>query len=382
MKILFIASDNNATSGAFLSMVALNQILHNNLSVDTFVVLPREGTGQALLDEVGIPWTTVKSYDWVVPMEQSSGLKYSLKKSVKQMLNIRAVSQLRKVVKNYKPDIVHINTTYAYVGAIAALRENSPFVWHLREFVEEDQGRTLWDRSKGDELIAQANKVIAISTSVYKKYENIIPKEKLCVILNGIDTNRFYRPEKKIYQNEKFILVYGGGYARRKGIYEFASALKLLVDMGITDFEVQFIGEPNEKYKQHLTKIGLDPYIKYLGYQKNVTQWYEKADMAFSCSKAEAFGRKTVEAMLAGTLMIAANTAGTLDIIFDKKTGLLYQQGDPIDLAFKILYAMKNKEECQAIAKNGREFAYNNLSALKNAEEIKKVYDEILTLRK
>lgn len=382
MKILFIASDNNATSGAFLSMVALNQILRNNLSVDTFVVLPREGTGNVLLDEAGIPWTIVKSYDWVIPMEQSSGLKCSLKNSAKQMLNVRAVSQLQKVIKDYKPDIVHINTTYAYVGAVAALREKYPFVWHLREFLEEDQGRTLWDRKKGNELIARADKVIAISTSVYEKYEGTIPKEKLCVILNGIDTNRFYRPEKELYQNEKFILVYGGGYARRKGIYEFASALKLLVDMGVTNFEAQFIGEPNEKYKQHLTKIGLDPYIRYLGYQKNVTQWYEKADMAFSCSKAEAFGRKTVEAMLAGTLMIAANTAGTLDIVFDKKTGLLYQQGDPIDLAFKILYAMKNKEECQEIAKNGREFAYNNLSALKNAEEIKRVYDEIVTLRK
>jgi len=109
-----------------------------------------------------------------------------------------------------------------------------------------------------------------------------------------------------------------------------------------------------------------------------VAQWYKNADIAFSCSVAEAFGRKTVEAMLAGTLMIASDTCGTLDIIENEITGLLYEQGNPKDLAAKIIFAMNNKTQCQYIADAGRTFAYENLSARKNAELVKNIYEEIL----
>ena len=378
MKVIFIPSDNSPTSGAFLSMVTLIKLLRDHFDVVPYVVLPREGDGKLLLDDYDIPYETVKSHDWVVPQETHGTWKCNLKTIAKKLLNIKATAQITRIAKREGAPLLHINTTYAYIGAKVAHKLGIPYIWHLREFVEEDQGRTLWNRTSGNRLIAQADKVIAISTSVHAKYKNIIPEEKLITILNGIDCDKFYRPEKRIYQNEKFILVYGGGYANRKGIYEFASALELLLEMGVNNFEVWFIGDPNQKYIDHLKKTGIAPYARFLGYQKDVAQWYEKADMAFSCSKAEAFGRKTVEAMLCGTLMIAANTGGTLDIIQDKKNGLMYQQGNPIDLTFKILYAMNHKEECQMLAKAGREFAYANLSAMKNAAEVYQQYCQVL----
>ena len=43
MKVLFVPSDNNPASGAFLSMTALNKILNEKLGVETFVVLPHKG---------------------------------------------------------------------------------------------------------------------------------------------------------------------------------------------------------------------------------------------------------------------------------------------------------------------------------------------------
>lgn len=380
MKVLFIPSDNSPTSGAFLSMVTLIKLLRDHFGVVPYVVLPREGDGKLLLEENGIPYEIVKSYDWVVQQEAHGTLKCKLKSFVKKIFNIGAVNKIAKIAKREAAELIHINTTYAYIGAKVAHKTGIPHIWHLREFVEEDQGRTLWNRENGNKLIAQADRVIAISSSVYQKYESIVDKEKLTVILNGIDCDKFYRPEHDIFSNDKFTLVYGGGYATRKGIFEFASALELLVEMGVNNFEVWFIGDPNKKYMDFLKKAGLSPYVKYLGYQKDVAQWYEKADMAFSCSKAEAFGRKTVEAMLCGTLMIAADTGGTLDIIEDKETGLMYRQGNPIDLAFKILYAMNNKEECAKIAATGRDFAYSNLSALKNATEVYGEYKKVLKI--
>lgn len=379
MRVLFIPSDNSTTSGAFLSMVTLIQLLRDRFSVVPFVVLPRAGEGQKLLEEAGIPYETVSSYDWVVPQELHGTWKCNVKSFAKRLYNLPATRKIARIAKRERSQLIHINTTYAYIGATAAQQAHLPYIWHLREFVEEDQGRTLWNREKGNACIAKADRVIAISSSVYEKYRSIVPADKLVTILNGIDCDRFYRPEKEIFQGDTIKLVYGGGYANRKGIYEFASALELLLEMGIRNFEVWFIGEPNRKYLAYLKTSGITSYARFLGYQKDVAQWYEQADIAFSCSQCEAFGRKTVEAMLCGTLMIAANTGGTLDIIHDGENGLMYQQGNPIDLAFKILYAMNNKADCQALAKNGRTYAYENLSALKNAQAVYEQYQQVVT---
>lgn len=45
-------------------------------------------------------------------------------------------------------DIVHINTSWTYVGALAAKKAKIPFIWHIREFLEEDQDRRIWKRKK------------------------------------------------------------------------------------------------------------------------------------------------------------------------------------------------------------------------------------------
>jgi glycosyltransferase involved in cell wall biosynthesis len=54
------------------------------------------------------------------------------------------------------------------------------------------------------------------------------------------------------------------------------------------------------------------------------------------CSRCEAFGRVTVEAMKLGLAVVGSNTGGTLDIVQHDVNGLLYEAGDVQDLARKI----------------------------------------------
>ena len=377
MNLMFVASDNNPASGAFLSMVKLCTLLRSEFKHNVIVVLPREGEGQTLLEENQIKYFLVKSHDWIINIKEKKEWIKRAKMYPKMLLAYFSSRKIADIIKKEKIDIVHINTSYAFYGALAALQTRTPYVWHLREMLEEDQEREIFFKEWGYKLISKANKIVAISSAVYQKYQNILPQEKLQLIFNGIDTTMFYSPQKQIMTEEKLKLVYGGGYARKKGIYELASALSLLVSMGIDNFEFWLIGDSNKKYNEYLKKAGLLPYTKHLGYQKDVAQWYRQADIAFSCSAMEAFGRKTVEAMLSGCLMIAANTGGSLDIVEHEKTGLMYQQGDPIDLAYTILYAMKNKEEMKEIAKEGRTFAYKNFTAYDNAKAISALYKKI-----
>lgn len=82
-----------------------------------------------------------------------------------------------------------------------------------------------------------------------------------------------------------------------------------------------------------------------------------RADAILMCSKREAFGRVTVEGMLAGKPVIGANSGGTLELIQDGITGLLYTSGDPKALAEKIRYLYENPDTATHVGENAKAWA-------------------------
>ena len=384
MKILFVPSDNNIVSGAFRSMATLNKILNDKFKVETLVVLPNKtGNGSQLLDEYNIRYTFIDSFNWIVKSDRELTKEQHEQMAIEKAHNEIAIKQFVELIKKEHIDLIHINTTYSYVGAIAGLITRTPIVWHLREFLEEDQKRKIYDKEYGYKIIGKADKIITISKALYQKYENILPKDKLQVIYNGIDTSVFYKPDKEIFQQDKLIFVCAGSVNYNKGQDSLVHACgKLYKNRKISNFELWLIGVCDERYQGIIgnvaKKYGIEDKVKILGPQKNVVDYYEKADIAFMCSKFEAFGRVTVEGMLSGALMIGANKGGTVEIIRDKQNGLLYEQGNSDDLCEKIYYALTHKDEMRKIASNGRDDMFRNMNAKRNASEIVDVYKDVI----
>ena len=382
LRVLFISSDNNSSSGAFLSMVTLNQILREKHGVETLVILPCEGTGTTLLVSAGIAHCLVPSTDWVLPLSTVLDTQTAAEIAEKKAVNEEAIKRINSIIVRHGFDLVHINTSYSYVGALAAQRAGVPCVWHLREFLEEDQGNTLWNRAIGNHIINQADRVVAISNALYQKYSAYIDNERLRKIYNGIDSSRFYFPEKRILQSDTLVFTMVGAIYPAKGQLEFANACVRLYQSGFHDFRIQFLGIGEEdtirQLKEILASGGIDDQAELLGYRENVQDYLQNTDISFSCAVSEAFGRTTVEAMMSGCLVIGANTAGTKELIQDGVTGYLYQQGDPADLCHVIQKAIRDPARSQQIASAGRQYMFENMSAETNADNIYKLYQELL----
>ena len=381
LKILFLPSDNNRTSGAFLSMTSLIVHLKEKYPVDVFVVVPMKGHGVDVLKSFGIDYKLIVSKDWVVPMDIEKDSDYYESIDKKREINKKAVKDIRKFIRDNNIDIVHLNTTWTYVGAIAGLEENVPVVWHLREFLEEGQNLTIWDRPKGNALINKSDKVITVSDILYKKYENIIDDDKLISIHDGIDAERFYNPTKTIFNDEKIKFILVGGFEYHKGQIEFIKACAKLYSSGFHNFEVSFVGTGNKEVKKFVESLvayyDLDN-VSFLGYKKDVENCFAESDISFTCGSIESFGRTTVEAMLCGNLVIGADSAGTKELIDDGVTGILYKQGDADDLYEKMLFAVNNLDKSKQMAQNGRKFMYENMTSEINADKVYEVYEEIL----
>ncbi len=379
MKIVFISTDNSASSGAFISMTVLNEYLNKDHGIDTKIILPKKGAGVSLLEERKIQYRIIRSYDWLVPINIKNDLKTKCIYFAKRMLNIISVARIRKELRKEKADIVHINTIYGYVGAIAAKKEGIPIVWHFREIIEKGHDKTFMDKTFSQKILGYADATVTVSKSVLNYYyENGIEMNHPIVIHNGIDVPTFYNHDKKIFEGKMTSILFIGDFSHNKGAFDLLKALELLSDELISQIEVTFVGRSNDEFDELIRRSPVRKIISIIGYQKNVEDYYRKSDIVITGAKYEAFGRVTSEAMLSGCLVITTDDSGSGELVKDKETGYSYRYGDVDVLVGKIEYAINHKEESQKIAKQGQRFIKENMSAKQNADNIVELYRTLI----
>ncbi|MBQ8720270.1 MAG: glycosyltransferase [Clostridia bacterium] len=379
-RVLFAASDNSKTSGAFRSMVTLATLLRDRHGIDPTILLPKRGDGVSLLVESNLKYLTVESEDWIVDMDEHPR-NIKAKSRLMKRANKRAAREYRRILAEGKYDLVHINTSYHYAIAEAAYSMNVPLVWHVREFLEEDQHRCFVDKKYAHSLMAKATKIVAISDSIEEKYKALFG-DRVTRIYNGIDPKVYYAPDKTVLDDEEVKFICVGEIAEYKGQYLLVKALGELLRRGFDKFSVDLIGNLPLYYRPEITALiqenRLADKVNFLGRQSHVEEFYRNSDIMFVGSRSEAFGRITVEAMLSGCLVIGANTAGTKEILDSEKYGMLFELGDISALADKIESAINDRSAAKELAARGREHALSRYSAESNADSVHALYNELL----
>ena len=97
-KVLIVSTDNNAAAGAFRSMVKLCELIKENGKYFPVVILPKKGDGSRLLDEIGIQYYYVRSFNWVQDISENGTFIGKIKISVKRLLNISAVYRIGRSI--------------------------------------------------------------------------------------------------------------------------------------------------------------------------------------------------------------------------------------------------------------------------------------------
>ena len=207
-------------------------------------------------------------------------------------------------------------------------------------------------------VMVRADLVIAGSNFIFshinENYGNFFLKKnkKLLVIFRGINTN-YYNPQKilpiKLDQfskqnnidRNKFIILLPGRLTNWKGQKVFIEAIKLLGEKSDTPpFEAIILGSDQGRnvYKKQLVGLvqlhRLGKTIKFIEHCKEMPIAYGIANLVCSCSiEPEAFGRVSVESQSMQVPIIASDIGGSKETIIQDKTGYLFKNKDPIDLA-------------------------------------------------
>lgn len=370
--IMYMASDNNKTSGAFLCLVDLAKDM-NKRGLSVLVVLPEYGDGEGLLAEKEIDYTYVPSKTW---LKRIDGKELTWQEQ-NCPDNEKAELTLENMIKNLKIKLVHCNTTYAHIGAIAAYKLKVPVVWHIREIVFE-QGYGYVDELDFFNEINSSNKIILVSKYIQKCYARF-DQSKTQVIYDGVDIDSYYNEKDVFYGYTLNILMPGALYPLKRQS-DLVQAARILADNNI-DFNIRFVGAGDQDYIVRLNQMAeeynLTDCIHFMGRVDNLFELYKTSDLVISCSGVESFGRVCVEGMLAGCLVIGADRGGTTELISHGIDGLLFHYKDYEDLARLIIDSVLNADKSRKIARNGQKYAVEHFSKELCSKRIYELYTDL-----
>lgn len=347
--------------GAQKSLYTLMTTLKRDYGVTPVLLTKKQGGLNELCDEQGIENHSFWHRDILAGGHYNFFLLTFCKHAVKFFFFLLgAVS--RKFVGFSKIDfssidLIHTNNSRNDIGVYLRKKYNIPHIWHIRELGEEDYNVVMYKRNCINYMNDNADHFIAISDVVKNSWvKKGISSNKITRVYNGISPELFY---PRIESTDNILkLVICGRIQPNKCQLQLIDAIALLSTDVRVGVHVDILGDGYADYeavlRSRVKDLGLEKHVKFVGYKDNISKLLAEYDVGVMCSKAEAFGRVTVEYMFAGLTVIASDTGANPEIIDNMQDGMLYSWGDTKCLAEKITKVYRNREFANQLADAGR----------------------------
>jgi glycosyltransferase involved in cell wall biosynthesis len=373
VRICFVSHGSGRGGAEEVLLETLECLTENH--VECRVLMPGDlGLGEDLR-RLGVPYRSLPYWCWMGHKSIWERTQVAARNAV---FSIPAVLELRR----WNPDIIYSNTMTTCFGAILAMILRRPHVWHLHELGYEDHGLTFDFGSKlSYKVINSASACIAVSQFTADSYAKYINPEKIRVMFQSVHRTSYWPPiiqaeaecESVPVATHKLRCLIVGRLSEGKRQEDAILAIAELKEMGI-DAELLIVGRSNSGYAGKLQtlvqKHGLGDRVFVIGAVRDRLPFVRSADIVLMCSRCEAFGRVTVEGMLAGKPVIAASTGANSELIRHGFNGLMYEVRDARDLAAKIRHLHENPELAKRMAENGQSVARSFFTRERFASEI------------
>lgn len=341
-----------------------------------------------------------EKYEIVVAMPQNSLLKPEIEKTGVRVIEIQglrdksfdipAIKNIRKVIEEERPDIVH---THASLSARIAARqyEDCKIVYtrHCDFPISKIYKYKIvrWLNKKINESLT--DKVIATSEQAKENLINQGLSEKIITtILNGVNKMPEISEEEKKKIKEKYsiksdeIVV---GYLARveelKGHKYFIEAAKIVSDKfkGKYKFLIMGNGSYEEEAKRLVKELKLEDTVIFTGFIKNVHEMLNILDIQINASYlSETTNLALLEGMSLGVPTVATKCGGTPKMIDERQNGLLVEKADAQSLAEGIINITSDEDNYQYMKKRSMEIYEERYTSKIYAQNIEKVYESLV----
>lgn len=184
------------------------------------------------------------------------------------------------------------------------------------------------------------------------------------VVPNGIEDQYIYQHKfDNLSPNSKVKVLCVGLITEKKGILYLLESLKIIVERGIQNIELNIIGgfhtqQFKDKVMEFIKSHSLGNYVNFPGEKIDNEKWehfYESDIYCFpTCHEGESFGNTVIEAMMFSLPVVATNWRALPGIVDHNQTGLLVPVKDSKSLAEAITSLINNEQLRIEMGKKGR----------------------------
>ncbi len=384
MKVLFISA-GDYKYGAPKSMLELMVTLRSLYNVEPVLLTKKHSPMNDRCDELGIENHSFWYRDIMAGSAYKNPLLNIMKHCVKYALYLYGAVTMHAVagcgIRFEEIDLIHTNLNRNDIGCFISHKYQIPHILHLREHGKEDYQVRIYKPKISRYMNDNTNAFVAISASVKQAWiKKGLSADKIKVIYNGLADGGY--TDHRIRNDHMTRIVMTGHIQPTKGQEQLIRALGQLDEDSLKRLHVDLWGEAYSDYKAHLLRLikkyDLENIVDFCGYCDDVPHKLSEYDIGIVCSRAEGFGRVTVEYMLAGLAVIASDTGANPEIIRDGETGLLYSYGSEKHLAKQIKAYLDNPGLIAAHGRRAAETAREQYSITKCAENIYQLYEEVI----
>jgi glycosyltransferase involved in cell wall biosynthesis/CheY-like chemotaxis protein len=376
-----LISHSGGDGGAERSLLDLIDALSPQ-SLEFRVVVPEEGYLSSALEVRAIPYLVYRYWPWAHPVP----LAWWDRRLKKPLAHLMRAATVARRIRPWRCDFIVTNTLTICEGALAARMLGLPHITYAREFGDLDHGFRfeLGPKPSMRLLSLLSARVVFNSAALANHYAGQVSAAKSRVIYNAVPVPPNLPPgaAPNPALEPTFSCVLVASLIPGKGHGDAIRAVAHLRDRGIPVRLTIAGGSGLPTYhramRDLIESLGVSSLVQIVGPVTDPWRLFRDADVTLMCSRAEAFGRVTVEAMKLGRPVVGTNSGGTPEIIRDRFNGLLYAPGDARDLADKIERLARDPESTKEMGERARRFATEMFNLDRYGREFLSLLEELV----
>jgi glycosyltransferase involved in cell wall biosynthesis len=333
---------------------------------------------------------------------EQEGVRYQtlpgLGREIRPVRDVGALLRLRRLIRAFRPHIVHTHTAKAGVlGRLAARWCGVPVVVHtfhghvLRGYF--GPLRTALFRRLERLLARLSDVLIAVSEGVARDLVSlgVAAPEKFRVLPLGLSLEPMtqslprgmLRKEAGFPEGGKLVGVVG----RLVPIKDLPCLLEAaaIARNSRPDLYFSIVGDGQERslLQRQATRLGLSPTgLHFHGWHSDLRSVYGDLDLVVNCSLNEGTPVALIEAMAAGRPVVATRVGGTPDLLGEGRFGRLVPPGEPAALAAVILEILgEGMDQALSRAAEARRHVLRYYTADRLVADMDALYRELLAAR-
>ncbi|HEX5152072.1 MAG TPA: glycosyltransferase family 4 protein [Parafilimonas sp.] len=330
----------------------------------------------------------------------------SFRKNINPFNDRIAYTEIKREIKNFKPDIVHTHGAKSgLMGRLAAYKSKVPCIMHTYHGHHFHSYYNTLISSALTALERMLGRIttVVIAISKWQKKEltetyKIVPEEKVKIIPLGIEparirtepvTQRFIFRKKYKVEDDTIAIGIAGRIVPVKNLKLFVQVAKDLI-AGSTKRLCFFIigdGFLKKQIEEQCAALNL-PYTENEEEKADIifTSWIEDIipaihamDIVALTSNNEGTPMSLIEAQFCGKPVVATDVGGVKDIVLDNETGFLVKAGDAAKLVERLKLLIENESLRKEMGAKAEAFAEENFSKQREVENYRQLYQNLLT---